>query len=343
MASTLGSTSRSMLAVVKAAPGASGVTLQDVPVRIVPRGFARIKVTAAGVCGTDLHIAADEYSYEAPVVMGHEILGEVVETGSSGDADWIGKHVACETYFSACERCTMCRAGRRNLCRDRRSLGSYEDGGFAESVVLPVMNLHALPSTLDEYEGVLAEPLACVTQCLLRPSVVNAGDDVLVLGPGAMGQLSAQVARAQGGQVTLAGLGQDTTRLEIAAALGFTTTTDALEDDAFDVVIECSGAAPAAAAGLAAIRPGGQYIQTGIFGKDVTVPVDAILYKELRVSSGFASTGTSWNDAMRLIQQQRVQLKPLLTKMVPLEHFSAAMDSVGRGDGIKTALSPTPV
>jgi L-iditol 2-dehydrogenase len=330
-----------MLAVVKASPGSSGVTLQEVSVRIVPPGFARLTVTAAGICGTDLHIAADEYPCEPPVVMGHEILGVVVETGSSGDAAWIGKHVVCETYFSACEQCKMCRAGRRNLCRDRRSLGSYEDGGFAESVVLPVVNLHALPSTVDDYEGVLAEPLACVTQCLLRPSVVNAGDSVLVLGPGAMGQLSAQVARAQGGQVILAGLAQDTTRLEIAAALGFTITTDALEDDTFDVVIECSGAVRAAVAGLTAIRPGGQYVQIGIFGKEVSVPLDAILYKELRVSSGFASTGTSWNDAMRLIQQQRVQLKPLVTNLVPLEQFSAAMDSVSRGDGIKTALLPT--
>jgi L-iditol 2-dehydrogenase len=77
--------------------------------------------------------------------MGHEILGEVVETGSKTDAGWIGQRVACETYFSACEHCELCRAGRRNLCRRRRSLGSYEDGGFAESVVLPLINLHALP------------------------------------------------------------------------------------------------------------------------------------------------------------------------------------------------------
>ena len=166
--------------------------------------------------------------------------------------------MACETYFSACETCHLCRAGRRNLCRDRRSLGSYEDGGFAASVVVPVINLHALPATLDDCDGVLAEPLACITQCLTAPSVVSAGDDVLVLGPGAMGQLSAQVARVQGGRVTLAGLAQDSGRLEIAENLGFATTTEPLENEAFDVVIECSGAARAAAAGLAAIRRRGR-------------------------------------------------------------------------------------
>jgi L-iditol 2-dehydrogenase len=340
MASTLESASDTMLAVVKSGPGPGAVALREVPVRAVPPGFARVQVTAAGICGTDLHIAADEYPYEAPVVMGHEILGQVIETGSSRDAHWIGQQVACETYFSTCEHCVMCRAARRNLCLHRRSLGSFEDGGFAESVVLPVINLHELPPTLDDYDGVLAEPLACVAQCLLTPSVVNAGDDVLVLGPGAMGQLSAQVARSQGGRVTLAGLPQDAARLKIATDLGFTTTTGVLEEDTFNVVIECSGAPPAAAAGFAAIRRGGRYIQTGIFGRAVTVLLDTVLYKELTISSGFASTATSWNDAMRLITQQHVQLRPLVTKVQPLEQFSAAFDSVRRGDGIKTVLVP---
>jgi len=178
-----------------------------------------------------------------------------------------------------------------------------------------------------------------VAQCLLSPSVVNAGDDVLVLGPGAMGQLSAQVARAQGGRVTLAGLPQDAGRLEVAEGLGLTTTTGTLRDETFDVVIECSGAATAVGAGFAAIRRGGRYIQVGIFGREVTVPVDSVLYKELTISTGFASTATSWRDAMRLIDQQRVQLGPLVTKVVPIAQFLAAFDSARRGDGIKTVVA----
>jgi L-iditol 2-dehydrogenase len=340
MASTLKPGSTTMRAVVKHGPGHEGVALREVPVRVVPPGFVRVEVVATGICGTDLHIAADEYGYEPPVVMGHEILGEVVETGSPADADWIGQRVACETYFSACERCDQCRAGRRNLCPDRRSVGSYEDGGFAESLVLPAINLHALPPTLGDYDGVLSEPLACVAHCLLSPSVVNAGDDVLVLGPGTMGQLSAQVARADGGRVTLAGLPQDSERLKIAEAVGFATTTGTLDDETFDVVIECSGAEPAAAAGFAAIRRGGRYVQVGIFGHPVTVPLDIVLYKELTISSGFASTAASWRDAIRLIEQQQLDLRPLITKVVGLAEFSVAFDAARQGDGIKTVITP---
>src|SRR5690625_2566009 len=183
MATTLPTTEQTMSAVVKESSGPSGVVLSTVPVPAVQPGLARVEVAATGICGTDVHVAHDEYGYEAPVVMGHEITGTVVEVGADADADWVGRRVVCETYFATCESCQWCRAGRRNLCPSRRSLGSYEHGGFAEHVVLPVLNLHAVPDWLGDVDGALAEPLACVTQCLLDPPVIQAGGEVLVTGP----------------------------------------------------------------------------------------------------------------------------------------------------------------
>lgn len=329
-----------MRAVVKAGPGPTNVVVTTVPVPETPPAFAKVQVIATGICGTDVHVAHDEYGYEAPVVMGHEILGRVVVVGSDVDADWVGVRVACETYFSACERCAMCRAGRRNLCLSRRSLGSYENGGFAEYVVMPVMNLHALPEELGELDGVLSEPLACVTHCLMDPPVVSAGDRVFVTGPGAMGQLAAQVAKAHGGNVVLAGLPRDAGRLRVTASLGITVTTEAVQDSAFDVVLECSGSAPGAAAAFRAARRGGRYVQIGIFGKDVALPFDQVLYKELVVSSGFASTPVSWKHAMSLIEQGRVTLGPLVTKRVPLSDFTIALEAAEAGEGLKTVVVP---
>jgi L-iditol 2-dehydrogenase len=340
MTSTLLATDELMPAIVKAGPGPENVVLQDVPVAVTPPGMARLRVIATGVCGTDVHVAHDEYACEAPVVMGHEILGEVESVGSPDDDAWIGRRVACETYFSACESCDWCRAGRRNLCPSRRSLGSFENGGFARYVVLPVINLHEIPAGVGVLDGVLAEPLACVAQCLLDPAVVNSGDRVLVTGPGAMGQLSAQVAKAQGGVVTLAGLERDVDRLAVARALGIETTTSPVADESFDVVIECSGSAPGAAAAFRAARRGGRYVQVGIFGRDVTVPLDTVLYKELVVSSGFASTATSWKRAMALLEHGLVDLGRLVTRQVPLSQFRDAFDAAERGDGIKTVIIP---
>lgn len=331
---------RTMRAVIKRGEGAEGIGIGSVEVPIPGVGQVVIDVLAAGICGTDVHIAHDEYPHERPVVMGHEVLGRVSALGAGVDRSWQGATVAAETYFSACEGCELCRAGRRNLCRDRRSIGSFRNGGFAERMLLPALNLHRMPETPGELDGVLSEPLACVAQCLLDPPVVQPGDRVLVTGPGAMGQLSAQVARACGGVVTLAGLPADAERLAVAAGLGIRTTTEAAEEDAYDVVIECSGAAPAAANALRAARRGARYVQVGIFGREVVLPFDLVLYKELTVTSGFASTPASWRAAMRLIEAGDVVLTPLITGRVPLEGFFEALRAAERGEGLKTVIVP---
>lgn len=330
-----------MRAVVKQDAGAEGITVTEVDAPVAGPGQAVLDVLATGICGTDVHIAHDEYAHERPVVMGHEVLGVVRSVGSDADAHWVGVKVAVETYFAACERCDMCRAGRRNLCGERRSIGSFRNGGFAEQLLVPTLNLHRMPSTPGELDGVLSEPLACVTQCLLDPPVVQPGDRVLVTGPGAMGQLAAQVAKASGGHVTLAGLPADRARLDVAAALGITTSTEQPEADAFDVVIECSGSAPGAANAFRSARRGAKYVQVGIFGRDVALPFDQVLYKELTVSSGFASTPTSWRAAMRLIASGQVVLTPLITREVGLSDFFEALTAAERGEGLKTIVRPS--
>jgi L-iditol 2-dehydrogenase len=329
-----------MLAVVKTGPGTENVHVQPVPEPQAGPGMARVKVLAAGICGTDVHIARDEYAYAAPVVMGHEILGIVDAVGDAEKADIIGRRVTCETYFSTCGVCDWCRSGRPNLCPSRRSIGSFENGGFTRYVVVPFKNLHLLPDFVDGIEGVLSEPLACVTQCLLDPPIVSAGDRVLVIGPGTIGQLAAQVARACGGQVTLAGLPKDVERLAVTASLGIATLLDAPDANSFDVVIECSGSASGAAAALRAARRGGRYVQIGIFGKDVTLPIDQVLYKELVFSSGFASTPTSWRRAIALIESRLLALAPLVTRMAPIEDWDDAFKAAADGEGIKTVIIP---
>jgi L-iditol 2-dehydrogenase len=329
-----------MSAVVKRSPGMAGVSLETVAMPRVRAGFALVRVIATGVCGTDIHIAHDEYASESPVVMGHEILGTVDSVGAPSENHWLGARVVCETYFSACESCEWCRAGRRNLCPARRSLGSFENGGFAPFVLVPIINLHRVPDSVSGIEAVLSEPLACVVQCLLHPAVVGVGDTVLVTGPGTMGQLAAQVAVAAGGAVTLAGLDKDALRLNAAAELGITTTTAPTDPEFFDVVIECSGSAAGARMGLTSVKRGGRYVQVGIFGREVSLPIDLILYKELSVSSGFASTATSWQDAIRLIDTGKVRLGPLVTKQVPLDRWETAFEAVMAGEGIKTVIIP---
>jgi threonine dehydrogenase-like Zn-dependent dehydrogenase len=106
-------------------------------------------VVAAGICGTDLHIYDGEYESRPPVTMGHEVSGVVAELGDGVDEAWLGARVVTETYFSTCGHCVHCSSGRINLCLERRSIGSFVDGGFARRLHVPARNLHRIPDWLD--------------------------------------------------------------------------------------------------------------------------------------------------------------------------------------------------
>lgn len=328
----------------KLAPGPGNLGLREQAVRPPGTGEVLLEVLAAGICGTDLHIADDEFPSNPPVTMGHEVTGEVVALGNGVDAAWLGLRVACETYFAYCEACRHCRTGSPNLCPERRSIGSHVDGGFARWLALPVRNLHVLPPHVGRHAGALAEPLACVANCLFDPPVVTAGDEVLVIGPGTMGVLTAQAAQAAGGQVTVAGLDRDRPRLQVAAALGLATVVvepGVVPDvPAPDVVCECSGAGVGAETGLQLVREGGRYVQVGIFGRPVSVELDTVLYKEVVVTSGFASTPRSWQRAMALLEHGLVDLDSLVTEVVPLAEWGRAFAATRAAEGMKFVIDP---
>src|SRR5262249_37694922 len=157
----------------------------------------------------------------------------------------------------------------------RRSIGTHVDGGMAPRLVLPARNLHRVPDALPDAAAALSEPLACVCNSLLDPNAVQPGDDVLVIGPGAIGLIAAQVAGACGGRVTVGGAERDATRLGLAGELGFEWSV-AGRDDAppADVVVECSGAEAGIADALRATRRRGRIVQMGLRGADVTLPYD---------------------------------------------------------------------
>jgi len=328
----------------KLAPGVGNVGLVERPERRPGPGEVAIEVVGAGVCGTDLHIFDDEYRTWPPVTMGHELGGVVAELGHGVDERWLGARVVSETYYATCGGCEWCRDGRANLCPERRSIGSAVDGAFARRVVVPVRNLHRIPDWLDEHAASLAEPLACVCHCLCDPAAVSPGDRVLVTGPGPVGLLAAQVARALGGDVLVTGLAKDEIRLAAARELGF-ETADAEDGPGetageFHVVVECSGSAGGATTCLERARRGGRYVQIGVFGKPVTVPLDEVFRKELIVTSGFASTARSWRRALAFVEERRIELEPLVSEVVPLDAWERVFEDLRAGRAVKYVFDP---
>ena len=329
-----------MRGLAKLASGAGNVGLADRPERLPGPGEALIEVVGAGVCGTDLHILDDEFRSLPPVTMGHEVSGLVAAVGDSVDEAWLGARVVFETYYSTCGRCEWCLDGRANLCPSRQSIGSAVDGGFAPQLIVPERNLHRIPGWLDEYAATLIEPLACVCHCLCDPPAVFPGDEVLVTGPGPVGLLAAQVARALGGQVLVLGLPRDDVRLAAAEALGLETAVGLEANERFNVVIECSGSAGGATTCLESARRGARYVQVGVMGGPVTLPFDAIFQKELVVTSGFASTARSWRRALALVEERRVELEPLVSEVVPLDAWERVFEDLRTGRAVKYVFDP---
>ncbi len=330
-----------MLGLTKLSPGPGNVALAERPERGPGVGEVLLEVRAAGICGTDLHIEAGEYPSVPPVTMGHELCGVVL----AGDvAVPVGTRVVSETYFSTCRTCEYCRVGRPNLCPERRSIGTHVDGAFAPRLVVPAANLHPIPDWLPDRAAPLAEPLACVCNALFDPPAVAEGDEVLVVGPGPVGLLAAQAARASGGHVTVVGTERDRARLDLARLLGFEAAANGESvvstQSPFDVVVECSGSASGIGTGLHAVRRGGRFVQVGLRGAPVTVPFDEISYRELTVTSANASTPASWRRALGLIEDRRVELEPLVTEVVPLADWERAFRASRNAEGVKYVLDP---
>lgn len=322
--------------------------LVDKPRPAAGPGDVVVAVAAAGVCGTDLHILDGDFPYEPPVTLGHEFAGTVVEVGEGVDKKLLGQRVVSEVFHVTCGTCAACRAGRLNMCPSKLPLGTKLDGGFAPFVVTRSRNLHRVPDAVPLEAAALAEPLACVCNSLCDPMAVDPGDRVLVIGPGTIGLLAAQVARAGGGHVLVVGTPRDAERLEIARRmdLAVAQADDGGTLDQFggvwgpDVVVECSGSEAGMAAALERVRRMGRYVQIGHAGRPVTVPLDQISYKELLVRGGQGAPPRAWTRAMALLESGSIALEPLITEVAPLDAWEGVFAAVRSGAGLKHLFRP---
>lgn len=332
-----------MRGVTKRSDAADDVGLDEWDEPVARPGHVVLEVAATGICGTDLHIFRSEYAVTPPVVMGHEVCGRVVSRGDGVPRECDGRRVVAETFFDTCNACRHCRDGRPNLCRDRKSIGTHVNGAMAPLVEVPLRNLHPVPEDLSDAAASLSEPLACVTNSLFgERSYIEPGQEVLVIGPGAIGLLAAQVAARHGTRVRVRGTERDAARLKLAGALGFETSRagDKTPEETFDVVIECAGNAQAYGDALRLVARGGRVAQMGLSGKPATLATDLICYKELTITSGFASNPRSWERAMRLIRGGALSLEPLITDAVPLTDWRTGFDRSFASDGVKFVLLP---
>ncbi len=342
-----------MEGLVKYERGRGHVELRQMPEPEVRPGHVIIEVAACGICGTDLHILDDEYSSSPPVILGHEFSGVIAEVGSNVSQFQAGDRVVAMPFFSVCGICRYCRTGNWNLCPSRASAGVAVNGGFARYVLMPERSLFRVPDYVDLITAALTEPLTCCVRAIIEKTRINPGDFVLVLGPGPIGLLALQLAKAWGARTLVCGTSQDGSRLKLAESLGADHVLNIQHRDiiAFlreqtagegvDVVLECSGNGSAAAMGVQALRRQGQFTQIGLYGKPLQLDLDQFVYKEVQFNGSFSSGWTSWKKSIELISQKLVQLQPLVSDILPLSRWEEGFKKCQSKDGVKVLLTPS--
>jgi len=212
--------------------------------------------------------------------------------------------------------------------------------------------VHRLPDHIDFIAGALSEPLACVTHAVLELTTISTGDIVLVSGPGSIGLLTLQVAKAQGAIVVVSGTDIDQQRLSVAKKLGADYTIDVTHEKigefinelsdgrGADVVLECSGAPRAANDALVLARKAGQYTQIGLFGKPIQIDFEKICFRELKVTGSLGSTWRSWEKAIQLMSLGRVNTGVLVSDIMPITEWEKAFAKFENKEGLKLVLMP---
>ncbi|MGY5854370.1 MAG: alcohol dehydrogenase catalytic domain-containing protein [Candidatus Thorarchaeota archaeon] len=340
---------------MKTARGPGNLELREVEKPTPTKNQVLVEVTAAGLCGTDLHIKHDQTHYTPPVILGHEYSGTVVAVGEDVRNIKEGDLVTSPAT-AYCGQCYQCKTGHMNRCtaEDRRVLGvARANGAFAKFLVAPEYIIHKIPKGVSMEEAALAEPVACVVHGVMETTPITAGDTVVIQGPGTMGLLTVQVARAMGAsKVIITGVTADRSRLEVAKKLGadlainVQETSDVLEivkteTDGLgaDVVIEASGAGPARAQSLEFVKVAGHVGLVGVQGKDTTLPLDKVLEKELTMTGFWGTLPSSWVTTLRLLSSGLVDVKPLITHRIGLSEWEHGFELMESQKAIKVLFT----
>lgn len=300
----------------------------DVPLPVPPPGEALVRVLRAGICNTDLELVRGYYPYTG--VLGHEFVGVVAD----GPEALLGQRVVGEIN-AVCGQCAACRNGRRAHCENRTVLGIVNrDGAFANYLMLPVENLHVVPQTVPTDAATFTEPLAAALQIQQQVSIRPA-DRVLVVGPGKLGQLIAQTLAMTGCALLVVGRGAST-GLEVLAARGISTAVaDDVQAGSFDVAVECTGNAQGFAVARQALRPGGTLVMKSTYADDLCFNASALVVDEITL---VGSRCGPFPPALRLLEEKRVDVEPLIEARYPLRDAMSAFEHARRPGALKVLL-----
>ena len=329
------------------------LTTWPVPSNLGPQEVL-INVKRSSICGTDLHIYKwDQWSathMKPPLVVGHEMGGEIVAIGSDVRHLNIGDHVSVETHLT-CGHCKQCLTGNGHICENVRILGVHVDGTYASYVKIPAPNAIPMPSDMPWEVLSIMEPFGNAVHTVFAEDV--SGKSVLITGAGPIGLMAIAVAKAIGaGPIITTDISDY--RLGFAKKMGADLILNPKETDVIneimtytdgegvEAVMEMSGAEPAIHQGFEVVQPGGHVALLGLPQKNISLNLnDWIIFKSIRI---YGITGRkmfeTWFRARKLLQTKRVDLKPLITHTFKLSEFEKGFDLLMKGKAVKVTLVP---
>jgi 2-desacetyl-2-hydroxyethyl bacteriochlorophyllide A dehydrogenase len=321
-----------MKAMVLRAPG--DLTLEQVAKPEVGPGQVLVRITNSGLCGTDLKIYKGAIPAQYPLIMGHEMIGEVVTGQGSGERVIIDPVLFCGTCFH-------CRIGQTNLCPNGGLIGRETNGGFAEYAVVPGGQVFRLPDSIDSRTAPLIQvATTCLHAQRLTPFFL--GESVAVIGLGVSGQLHVQIAKARGAGKVI-GISRSAFKNGLARELGadlcieagsgaVQKVLEATEGRGTDVAIESTGVMSSLADAIRMVRFGGRVVLFGIMSaKEGALPFYDLYFKELTLINNRAATAQDFPPMIDLVSRGAVKLEPLITHRMSLGELGTALEMVEDG------------
>jgi L-iditol 2-dehydrogenase len=310
--------------------------VMDIPEPTCAPDEVLIRVAACGICGSDVHgYQGDSGRRIPPIVMGHEAAGIIERVGAEVKDYKAGDRVTFDSTVY-CGKCEFCQRGEVNLCDNRQvlgvSCGDYRrNGAFAELVAVPARILYRLPREFPFEEAAMLEAVSVALHGV-RVTQMKGGESALVIGAGMIGLLTAQAARALGcSSVMIADV--DAERLKMAEEVGIPDTLHLsgkeLIDEVLrrtggrgvDVVLEAVGRAETVVASIECVRRGGTVTLIGNIQPEVPLPLQRVVTREIRLQGSCASAG-EYKDAIRLMSEGAITVRPLISAMSSLEQAS---------------------
>ena len=330
-----------------------GLWLEDIEEPTVGINDVLIRVRYTGICGTDVHIYQwDEWAQKTirvPMTIGHEFVGEIVETGSNVNDFFPGDIVSGEGHV-VCGRCRNCLAGRRHLCSQTQGVGVNRAGAFAELIALPMTNIWRHDPKINQEVAAIFDPFGNAVHTALSFPVH--GEDVLITGAGPIGIMAIPVVRHAGARHIVV-TDMNPFRLDLARKMGATLAVNPTEtsiadvqkqlgmQEGFDVGLEMSGNAQAFRDMIANMSHGGKIAVLGIPGKDITLDFRQVIFNMLTIKGIYGREMYETWYKMSVMLESGVDIEPIITHRFDYTEFQKGFDAMIAGQTGKVVLNWT--